>query len=211
MEEWKTIDNYPNYQISNLGRVKSLTYRNTNTEKILKTSKNNSGYLLVFLSKEGKHKGYLIHRLVAQAFIPNHSNKPCIDHKDNNRLNNRVENLRWVTHKENSNNPLTKKNLSESKMNVYQGVNNPNYGNRGKLNPISKPVIQFDKNNNFIRKWDSVADVQREPGFHQSSISSCCRGERKSAHNYKWGYAEDYERIPFKVFDIEMYEKKKVA
>lgn len=106
--KWETIKDYPNYMVSNMGEVKSLGNNKTRKEKILKSRKNNKGYLYVSLCKEGKVKKYLIHRLVAQAFIPNTDNKPQIDHISTDRTDNRVENLRWVSTIENRNNPLTK-------------------------------------------------------------------------------------------------------
>lgn len=107
MEIWKTIEDYPNYQVSNMGRVKSLGNNKARKEKILKGIKGKDSYLSVGLYKEGKIKMYLVHRLVAQAFIPNPNNKPFIDHINTIRTDNRVENLRWVTSKENMNNSIT--------------------------------------------------------------------------------------------------------
>lgn len=207
MEIWKEIENYPDYEISSYGRVKSLKWGKT---RMLKFSTNNSGYLTIHLRKNGKTKSYLIHRLVANAFIPNPDNKPCIDHIDGNPSNNRVENLRWVTQKENSNNPITRNNIRNSKINVYQGINNPNFGNRGKLNPLSKSVLQFDKNDNFIKKWDSMVDIERELKYNVSPIGACCnqRKYRHTAYGYKWGFADNYEQIPFKVFNLQIYKKK---
>ena len=121
-EIWKDIDGFEGlYQISNLGRVKSLKrkvitknghYQGYN-EKILKLSKTNR---CVLLCKNGKIFPKLVHRLVAQAFIPNPENKPCVDHIDTDMKNNNVNNLRWVTQKENCLNPLTRKHNSLSKM-----------------------------------------------------------------------------------------------
>ena len=104
-EIWKTIEDYPNYMVSNMGNVKSLKW---GKEKILKAGKNNHGYLSVVLCKDGKQKTHKVHRLVAQAFIPNPENKEQIDHINTIKTDNRVENLHWVTSKENNNNPLTK-------------------------------------------------------------------------------------------------------
>lgn len=109
MEQWKTIDEYPNYQVSNMGNVKSLNYNHTGKEKILKQCKNSRGYLNVTLvNKDGK-KNYLVHRLVAIAFIPNSKPKlkKQIDHINTDKTDNRVENLRWATAMENCNNPIT--------------------------------------------------------------------------------------------------------
>ena len=108
MEEWRDIKGYEGlYQVSNLGRVKSLGNNKTRKEKILKPETIN-GYLRVCLFKERKGKHILVHRLVADAFIPNMDNKPYIDHIDGNPNNNIINNLRWCTHNENMNNLITK-------------------------------------------------------------------------------------------------------
>lgn len=163
-EIWKDIKGYEGlYQISNLGNVKSLNYRNTDEEKILKQIKHSKGYLQVGLCKNGKTKKYTTHRLVAEHFIPNPNNLPQIDHINTNKTDNRVENLRWCTIKENNNNPLT-------------------------IDKISKPIIQFSKDGELIRKWNSAMDVQRELGIKQNNISNCCKGKLKSVGGYIWRY-----------------------
>ena len=115
-EEWRPIKNYEGlYEISNLGRVKSLNYRRTGKENVLKPRKQKKGgYLQIILCKNGMKKMVSVHRLVAEAFIPNPDNKPCIDHINTIRDDNRVENLRWTTYEENMNNELTKEHRSDS-------------------------------------------------------------------------------------------------
>ena len=109
MEEYKLIKNFESYSVSNLGNIK-----NNNTNKILKQH-NCQGYKLVSLN--GKH--LKVHRLVAEAFIPNPKNKPCVDHKNNLRDDNRIDNLRWATIKENSQNV----SISSKNKSGYKGVN----------------------------------------------------------------------------------------
>lgn len=182
MEIWKDIDGYIGlYQVSNLGRVKSLNYNKTNKEQILKPNPNTFGYPSVVLWKNRKYKAYSVHRLVAQAFIPNPHNKPFIDHINTIRTDNRVDNLRWCTYRENSNNPISK----EKK----RGELNPMYGKYGKLNHRSKPIIQLTLNNDFIKMWDSLRDIERELGFNSGNISQCCNGKRNTANGYKWCFA----------------------
>ena len=107
-EIWKDIEGYKGkYQVSDQGRVKSLNYNHTGYERVLKPRLTADGYLHVGLCKDNKMKNCYIHRLVAEAFIPNPSNKPCLDHINTIKTDNRVDNLRWVTHKENRNNLLT--------------------------------------------------------------------------------------------------------
>lgn len=173
MEEiWKDVVGYKGlYMISSLGEVKSLNYHMTGKERIMKPGKTEDGYLFVILWKNSKHKIFLVHRLVASAFIDNKENKPCVDHINTIKDDNRAENLRWVTHKENNNNILT--------MLKHTGVNHYK----------ARKVLQFTKEGNFIRKWDSMMDVQRELCIAQQHISACCLGKRKTAHGYIWQYA----------------------
>ena len=179
-EIWKPIEGYPDYEVSSMGRVKSLKY---GKEKILKNCKDGKGYLYVNLCKEGKPKNYFIHRLVAQAFLPNPNNLPQVNHRNENKTDNRVENLEYC----------------DSKYNI-------NFGTR--TEKTQKPILQFTKNGDFIKKWNSATQIQRELGFNNSHISNCCKGKRKTCGGFIWGYADDYERIPFKVFDLEIYRKK---
>lgn len=107
-EIWKDIEGYEGkYQVSNLGNVKSINYNRTGKEKLLRPMKLRNGYLIVRLCVNNKVKAYLTHRLVAQAFIENPGNRPCLDHINTIRTDNRADNLRWCTYKENNNNPIT--------------------------------------------------------------------------------------------------------
>lgn len=189
IEEWKDIEGYPDYMVSNLGRVKSLKF---GKGKILKPQTLNNGYLIIGLSQNGKRTPFLIHRLVAEAFIPNLDNKHCIDHINTIRTDNRVENLRWCTQKENLNNPITKIYISERQ----KGEKGYWYGKLGKESKNSKPILQISTNGEFIKKWDCIKDVERELGFNNSNISKCCcgKGYYKTAYGYIWKY-----------YDIELY------
>lgn len=142
---------------------------------------------LFCINMENK-KNYLVHRLVASAFLPNPNNYPIINHKDENPQNARVENLEWC----------------DSKYNNNYGTHNEKVAKS-----CSIPILQFSLDGKFIRKWNSTKDAGRELDIDRGSITKCCKGKRKTAGGYKWGYADDYERIPFKVFDLEIYEKKK--
>lgn len=194
-EIWRDIKGYPNYQVSNLGRIKSLNYHRTGKEKILKSAKNSKGYLLIVLYKDGKGKTNRIHRIVASAFLPNPDNLPQVNHKDEDKTNNTI----WIN--DDGSVDLNKSNLEwcDCKYNI-------NYGSRTKK--TQKLILQFSKTGEFIKMWKSCAEIERELGLDHSSIQKCCIGKMKTAGNYKWGYEKDYERIPFKVFDIEIYRKR---
>ena len=127
-EIWKDIEGYEGlYQVSNLGRVKSLPHFRKNgysgyvtKEKILIPSYQDNGYQIVNLFSDNKRKTHTIHRLVANCFILNPNNKPCVDHINTDKADNRVENLRWVTHKENMNNPITTKKIGKANTRTHK-------------------------------------------------------------------------------------------
>ena len=206
MEEiWKEIKGYPNYQVSNMGRVKRLStgyYRRT--EKILKPQLQNNGYLHIKLSQKDKTKCILVHRLVAQVFIPNPNNLPQVNHINEDKTDNRVENLEWCTQKYNINygNGISKRVKTNKENGTYKKIGEINSKIR------SKSILQFSKDNSFIRKWDCIMDVQRELGYDNKQICSCLKNRQKTAKGFKWVYADDYERIPFKIFKLELYRKK---
>lgn len=179
-EIWKDIKGYENlYQVSNLGNVRSLNYHKENRIQNLKTGTSTGGYLFVILCKNNQTSAVKIHKLVAEAFIPNPDNKPCIDHINTIRTDNNVSNLRWCNNKENMNNPNTINKISKSRI-----------GKR----VYSKPIVQLTKTNEYICKWDALIDIENELGYRIGNISACCRGERKSAYGYRWVFFDDYKQ-----------------
>ena len=166
-EIWHEIESYEGlYQISNKGRVKSL-YKGS--ERILKPALTGSGYLKVQLCKNGMIKHIRVHRLVANAFIPNPDNLPEINHKDENKKNNCAENLEWMIHRD-----------------------NVNYGTRNERSAKarSKPILQYSKSGEFIREWQGAREVERVLGINSSHIISCCKGKLKSSGGFVWRYKE---------------------
>lgn len=184
-EIWKNIEGYPNYQVSNMGRVKSLNYNHTKKEKILKPHNTGNGYLMVQLFNNDTYKCKLIHRLVAETFISNPENKPCVDHINTDKTDNKVENLRWVTHKENSNNPISKNNM-------VINATKPMLGIKSKANPLSIPILQLSKKGTPIMLWYCGLDILREIGINNRNVSLCCKGKRKTAGGYRWQYLDDW-------------------
>lgn len=154
------IKGFENYQITDDGRVWSKK-----NNKWLKP-KNNNDYLIVRLYRNNHSKFLLIHRLVAEHFIPNPDRKLCIDHINTIRTDNRVENLRWCTAKENVNNPISKERRRLSKC---------------------KNVCQCTLDDKLIKIWESTKECGRN-GFNQGHIAECCRGERQKHKGYKWSY-----------------------
>lgn len=183
MEIYKDIRGFEGkYQISNYGNVKSLHFCNGKKEKILKQTICRN-YLEVCLSKNNKAKSYFVHRLVAQAFIPNPLNLPEVNHKDGNKHNNKQENLEWCTRLENMRH-AKEHNLIK----IVRGKDHYMYHKYGSLHHNAKKIKQLDKNNNLIRVWECAIDIEREIGIKRSNICKCCKGKRKTTGGYKWEY-----------------------
>lgn len=176
-EIWKDIVGYEGYyQVSNLGRIRSLdVYVKHNTAGgkqfrkgcVLKQCTDNFGYKMVNLSKDSKTKQYRIHRLVAQAFIPNPNNYNIVNHKDEIPSNNEVSNLEWCTQKYNT-----------------------NYGTaqQRRAKKLSRPVLQFTKLSEFVAEYPSAREAEIQTGINVSNISECCNGKRNYAGGYIWQY-----------------------
>ena len=177
-EVWKDIQGYEGlYQISSLGNVKSLNYNRTGKECILKYGINTNGYLIVVLSKNGKGKTFAIHRLVAQAFIENPENLPCVNHKDENKTNNCVNNLEWCSYEYNNNYGTGLERMLKTKK-----LRNCKTGG------IS--VLQFTKDGKFIKEFPSIHEAARCTGINQGSICQCCKNRKGylTAGGYIWKY-----------------------
>lgn len=171
-DTWRPVKGYEDgYIINQIGTVISLNYRNTGKPKKLAASDNGSGYLMICPSKNGTSTPELIHRLVANTFIPNPNNLPQVNHIDEDKLNNSVNNLEWVTRSQN-----LKHGTARSRMVEKQ----------------SKPVVAKDLNGEVILEFSSLNEAGRI-GYDPSNISKCCRGIRASYKGLKWEYLNSRE------------------
>ena len=193
-EIWKDIEGYEGrYQVSNFGNVKSLNYKHTGEEKIMQSCKDKIGYLHIKLFMNGKPKMYKVHRLVAQAFIPNSNNYPQVNHKDENKINNNVNNLEWCTAKYNSNFGTRKERLRKNHK-YNKGEKHPCYGKHhskdtlkkmsenhadisNEKHPRAKKVICITTN----EKFNCIKIASEKYNANQSQITKCCKGTAKSA------------------------------
>lgn len=183
-EIWQDIPDWSGYQVSNLGRVKSLSrlknygkVRAMSKEIILKHCVSGSRYCYVNLSNGVSQKIFPVHRLVANAFLVNPENKRTVNHKDGIKTNNRVSNLEWMTHSEN--------HLHAYRNNIRKKPQPP----MGINSKYSKSVVQILSNGDKV-KWDCVSDITRKLGYSQGNISSVCRGIRPFAYGCKWEYSK---------------------
>ena len=161
------------YKVSNLGRILSLNYKNTGKPDLMNPSDNGHGYSKVGLSKNGKTKNCYVHRLIAETFLPNPENKPCINHKiegekgkkinmvffnEDGSVNEERTTIEWVTYEENNNYGTHNERIAKA---------------------LSKKVLQLSLSGDLIREWPSIKECSRN-GFSQSAVSECCNGKRKT-------------------------------
>ena len=155
------------FQVSNYGRIKFLERIDSNNhlvkEKIKKQRTDKDGYKITTLTYNNVRKDFKVHRLVAYMFLTKQKQFNIVNHKDENKANNHVNNLNWTCNRENI-----------------------NYGKRNKK--ISKPINQYDLDGNFIRTWDSIHQVEKTIGYDSSSICKCLKNKTKTSYGYIWKY-----------------------
>ena len=174
------------YQVSNLGRFKNLNYRNTGKAELLNPGTNKDGYLQVCLSKNGEYKMCLVHRLIAETFLPNPENKPYINHKiegdkgkkinmvifnEDGTINKERTTIEWCTPKENNDYGTRNERVAKANTNGIR----------------SKPVLQLSLTGDLIREWPSVGECGRN-GFNKGAVAACCRGEKPQYKGFRWEY-----------------------
>lgn len=190
-EIWKDIKEYYGlYQVSNMGNVKSLNYLHTGEEKILRPIVGRDGYLRVNLYKNNNHKNLLIHRLVLMTFNPiDNMDKFEVNHRDENKKNNNLDNLEWCSRSYNI-----------------------NYGSR--TQKTAKPVVQLDPTTNeVINVYCSAREAEKQ-GFNQGAITQCCKN-RYTKHSpniylgYKWQCMSEYiKSIDTRIKKVELFDRE---
>ena len=171
--EWREVKEYSNYEVNQLGEI-----RHKKRQKILKPRDNNGGYQYVNFKINGKNTNFAVHRIVANAFIPNPNGYTEVNHKDYKK-NNCVDNLEWIS-------------SSQNKQHSY--LKQENKKSRGKA------VNQYTKEGIFLKTFDSVSDAAKELGCCVAAISNCCLGRTKTSQGFRWSFVESsttkYERKP---------------
>ena len=189
-EIWRTAvvdgEPYERFQVSNLGRVMNLNYYNTGKAKLMEPCDNGNGYLVVNLSKNGKRDKSLVHRLVAETFLPNPENKPCVNHKIEGKKGKKINmvifnedgtideertTIEWCTYEYN---------------NTY-GTRIERMAKKTTNGKKSKKVLQFTLSGELIREWSSTRECERN-GFNHSAVTKCCRGKLKTHKGFRWQY-----------------------
>lgn len=177
-EIWKSIDDFPSFMVSNLGRVKRVKTQTGNPTDKLMSGSQPSGkmpYVKVSLNRQF----VFVHRLVAKAFIPNENNLPQVNHKDGDKTNNRADNLEWVT-------------ASQHGLHAYNviGITPNTLGRFGKDANRFRPIRAISISNGSVREFDTLTSAARELGIDTGSICRCAKGEYKMTHGYIFQYIE---------------------
>lgn len=164
-EVWKIMKEHFNYEVSSLGRIKNKT-----TNKIRRTSINNKGYEQIIVYIDKKPKTFYVHRVVANNFLKNPDNLPEVNHKDENKLNNCVDNLEFC----------------DGNYNLHYGTRLERIAN--KKRPSYIKIIQKDKSRKVIKIWENIDEIVCNNNYHRSNIYKCCQGKLKTAYGYIWNY-----------------------
>lgn len=175
-EIWRDVVGYEDtHQVSNLGRVRvkervinTSTGKRKYKSKLLSIQTSVEGYKFVILIVNNNRKTAYIHRLIAEAFIPNPDNLPCVNHKDEDKSNNSIENLEWCTVAYNNTYGTRLERVSKTR---------------------SKAIIQYSLDDKFIRIWDSTREAAKFIGCCRENINRCLVGDTKTAFGFKWRYA----------------------
>lgn len=174
------IQGYPNYYVTDSGDIYSRNYKNTGRIKKMVPRKNTNGYYQIPISNGKTRKDIIVHRIVAETFIPNPDNKPEVNHINGNKADNRVENLEWVTRSENMRHRYRTLKYKGSLYNRF-----------GKDNPTSK-IIQQIKDGKVVAEYYGSYEVERTTGIDAHHVRNVCNGVygQKTAGGYQWKYKQ---------------------
>lgn len=162
--EWREVKEYANYEVNQFGEI-----RHKKRKKILKPRSNNGGYQYVNFKINGKNTNFAVHRIVANAFIPNPNGYTEVNHKDYDKTNNYVNNLEWVSSSQNKQHSYLKKENKKSR---------------------GKAVNQYTKDGVFIKTFETITDAAEELGCCVAAISNCCLGRAKTSQGFRWSFVE---------------------
>lgn len=188
-EQWKVIDGYENYEVSNFGNVRSLDRQVLRKGVMVKISGKmlkqyfGGGYMRVALYNGNRQSrtNFAVHRLVAAAFVKNPNALDVVNHKDENKLNNRADNLEWCDNSYNSNYGTA----------IERRVKHQNWKEISEK--ISKPVIQYNKSGNEMARYKSSVEYEKE-GYHSAGVSKCCNGRLKTYKGFVWRYEDECDK-----------------
>lgn len=176
IEEWRSITGYEGlYEVSNIGRVRSLT----RYKKVIKPHITNAGYYQYQLWHNGECHVASAHRLVAQAFVPNPSKDNVVNHIDENKLNNSAENLEWISHADNC-----RYGTAIARRTQHLDYSKRRINNANQIKACSKRINQYTKDGEFVRTWASATECSRETGMSISGIRSVVNGKRNSIFGF---------------------------
>ncbi len=191
------------YKVSNLGKILSLNYNHTGKPGLMTPVARKDGYLQVKLWKNGEYKKCYVHRLVAETFLENPDNKPCINHKIQGKEGKKINmvffnkdgttdkektTIEWCTYEENNNYATHNERSAKARIN-------------GKK---SKKVLQLSLTGDIIREWPSAAECGRN-GFYSSAVAACCHGKQKTHKGFLWMYADDYKEQQLKEIETTLF------